>query len=69
MKQDPYFDYSKDKLTWKTQGDKNSPEVVTTVKQIPIKKTLNSPLEEGIVWAEILSPPVSKRHGRGRRGI
>lgn len=29
----------------------------------------NVDLAKGIVWAEILGPPVSKRQGRGRRGL
>ena len=69
MKQDPYFDYSKSKVSVNNQENVQSVEKVLPPRQIPIKRVLNSPLAEGIVWAEILSPPVSKRHGRGRRGI
>lgn len=29
----------------------------------------DSPLVKGIIWAEILGPPVSKRKGRGRHGF
>lgn len=28
-----------------------------------------SPLVQGVIWAEVLGRPVSKRHGRGRRGF
>jgi len=69
MKKDPYFDYTKEKFSKKDQDHKVPVEPVARESNVPVNKTFNSPLAEGIVWSEILSPPVSKRHGRGRRGI
>ena len=70
MKQDPYFDSSKEKLPGYKQVDKKPvAETSAPEKFNPIKRTFNSTLAEGIVWAEILSKPASKRKGHGRRGI
>lgn len=69
MEQNPYFDNSREKVTdKKREGIKVSDEYLPE-RTTPIKRTFNSALAEGIVFAEVLGRPVSKRRGRGRMGL
>lgn len=38
-------------------------------KALGLRRQYDNPLTQGIVWSEILGPPLCKRKGRGRRGI